>query len=1004
MRRINASHWLSSVAIVSLASLPAPAIAQDAAAPAAGETQDSAADGVPGEAIIVTGSRVARSGLNAPTPMTVIGSDLTEDLGQNNIGEMIRLIPQNLPAQSDTNVGYLNSANAGSSFVNLRGLNPASGTRTLTLVNTRRFVPSSDGGAVDLNVIPSVLIERVETVTGGASAAYGSDAVAGVVNIILDQKFTGFKSEVNYGQTSRGEGKSWFGSAAYGSSFAQDRGHFAVALEYQKQGGIGACSEVRDWCAESWDIFTNEENLLIDGSPSGYNVPGSPGYGLPNFVVGPNSKLAANDSRGVTRNRGPAPIGARNMIFSEDGLSIRPFDQGRFVAANGLNSRQGGEGESIYADSALRAEVKRVVGYGYGSFEVTPDWTLSTELTYAHRESSARIGTTGIRSTYFVNADNAFLPEELRTLLNGASFSLGKDFDQQVKTTNSIEADIFRGLLAVKGDLGGSWVVDAYYQYGTNTRKQVADRARVNTPFIYALDAVVDPNTGNIVCAETLEADPDPVSQGCVPMNLFGTSNLSQEAIDYVYRPIYEDFKFRQHAASVSIRGALFEGRDAGPVGLAAGVDFRSENGDVYHHDIPNYEDYGLTFGLDYAGSIKVIETFGEINVPVFRDSPIGRSLEIDLAGRWTRNTSHNLVTDEKKTINAFSWKIGGIYQPFDMLRFRATRSRDIRVAGFRELFEIQAVAEAGSPQGIVDNGNIPGSPGLGDDDTEVINGGSFALGAEKADTTTVGAVFEPSFIPGLRLGVDWYQIKIANAVTAVARQQIVDYCEDYNVFCDRITYASPTDITFIDARLVNLGRFTARGVDIEMEYRIPLDKVFARAAGQLNLRVLGTYQYDFLIQPSTDAPAIDFAGQSAQQRDNNDFNPAPKWRWTGFLSYKNGPFTATTAVRHVGSGKLDVTKTGPEDSGYDPSLPDSISTNRVKSATYVSIGMSYALPAFGRAEALELFGVVDNLFDKDPPVAPGGGRAALGSAYPTNPIHFDTLGMRWKVGARLKF
>jgi hypothetical protein len=256
----------------------------------------------------------------------------------------------------------------------------------------------------------------------------------------------------------------------------------------------------------------------------------------------------------------------------------------------------------------------------------------------------------------------------------------------------------------------------------------------------------------------------------------------------------------------------------------------------------------------------------------------------------------------------------------------------------------------------------------------------------------------------GLRFGVDWYQIKIRDAVTQVARQGIVDYCENFRVFCDRITYASPTDITFIDARLVNLGRFTARGFDIEMDYSLPLDSIFADSNGLLNLRVLGTYQYDFLIQPATETPAIDFAGQSAQQRDNNDFNPAPKWRWAGFLSYRNGPFTATTAVRHVGPGKLDVTKIGPEDPGYDPTLPKSISTNRVRSATYVSLGLTYAMPAFGNDDGVEIFGVIDNLFDQDPRIAPGGGRAALGSAYPTNPAHFDTLGMRWKVGTRVNF
>src|SRR3546814_342429 len=176
------------------------------------------------------------------------------------------------------------------------------------------------------------------------------------------------------------------------------------------------------------------------------------------------------------------------------------------------------------------------------------------------------------------------------------------------------------------GELGAGGVLDAYYQYGQDKREQTASRARVNTPMIYAFDAVVDPASGNIVCAETLKANPDPRSNGCVPLNIFGAGNMSQEAIDYVYRPIYEDFTFRQHAASVSVRGSLFDGRTAGPLGLAAGVDFRSEGGDVWHRDIPDYQDYGLTFGQDYAGNIQVFELFGEANFPLFRNSEIGRA------------------------------------------------------------------------------------------------------------------------------------------------------------------------------------------------------------------------------------------------------------------------------------------------------------------------------------------------------------------------------------------
>ncbi|PZU61298.1 MAG: TonB-dependent receptor [Sphingobium sp.] len=955
--------------------------------------------------IVVTGSRVARSGLDAPTPRTVVSAELMSNLGQVNVAETIRLIPQNVSTQSDANVGYGTSPNVGSAFVNLRGLNPGAGTRTLTLVNTRRFVPSSDGGAVDLNVIPSAIIERIETVTGGASAAYGSDAVAGVVNVILNRNFTGFKGEVDYGQTARGDGRSWHGSAAWGTRFADDRAHFAVALEYQKQDGIGNCSEVRAWCAEGWDYFNNSSTILPNGALSGYNIPGSPGYGLPNYVIAPNSRQAFNDAHGVVRNRAPAALAARNKRFSDDGTAILDFDPGMFVSSQGFGGRMGGDGESTYANSPIRTPMKRYVGYAYGSFALTPDWELNGEFTYANRSASSVASTVGPRSTMFVKATNAFLPASLKALLNGTSFSLGKDLDGQIENRNEVEANVFRGAFGVTGKLGGSWVFDAYYQYGQNKRKQTASRARVNTPFIYALDAVVDPATGNIVCAELLKANPDPRAQGCAPMNIFGLNNMSQASIDYAYRPIFEDFTFRQHAASASVRGSLFEDRSAGPIGIAAGVDFRSEKGDVWHHDIPDYTDYGLTFGQDFAGSIQVLEGFGEANLPVFKDSMFGDALELNAAGRWTRNRSRDDFTGASKVTQAFSWKLGAIYEPFDLLRFRATRSRDIRVAGFRELFLKEIASEPGTTQGTVDNPNIPGSPAGGDDATPILGGGSFELGAEKADTTTLGVVVTPSFIPGLRIGVDWYEIKIRDAVTALSGQRVVDFCAQYDIFCDRITYgASPQDITFINATRVNLGRFTARGLDLEFEYNLPLRNVVADWPGAINLRVLGNHQYDFLIRATPDVPAINYAGQVGQQRDAGDFTPAPKWMWSGFLTYSTEPFTATLRMSRVGGGKLDIARIGPEDDGYSPYLANSISTNRVKSMTTFSLGLTYRMKAFGKGDGLEIYGVIDNIFDVDPPVAPGGGGSALGSFYPTNPIYHDTFGARYKAGVRVKF
>ncbi|MCK5750143.1 MAG: TonB-dependent receptor plug domain-containing protein, partial [Oricola sp.] len=196
INHLSKSALLSGASVALLALASAPVAAQDAA-PAASS----------GDQIIVTGSRIKRDGFNSPIPATVMDAELIQDLGQTNVSETLRLIPQISLFQSDATAGITAGANVGAFYANLRGLNPYNGTRTLTLVNTRRFIPTSDGGAVDLNIIPSSMIDRVETVTGGASAAYGSDAVAGVVNIILDTDFEGFRGQVDYGQTARGDGE-----------------------------------------------------------------------------------------------------------------------------------------------------------------------------------------------------------------------------------------------------------------------------------------------------------------------------------------------------------------------------------------------------------------------------------------------------------------------------------------------------------------------------------------------------------------------------------------------------------------------------------------------------------------------------------------------------------------------------------------------------------------------------------------------------------------------------
>lgn len=992
-RSIARSRYACGAALAIALALPAPAFAQ--------EDGETAAEADEEPAIVVTGSRIQNNGYSEPTPATVFGIETTENLGIVNAGDIVELIPQNTAFQSDAVAGITAGADVGASYANLRGLNPSVGTRTLTLVNSRRFVPTSDGGAVDLNLIPTAMIKRVETVTGGASAAYGSDAVAGVVNVLLDTRLEGFRGQVDYGQTFRGDGEGWHGSLVYGAPIG-DRGHFVIGGEYEKKDGIGDCSEVREWCAESWDIFVNANNILPNGTASGYNIVGSPGYGLDHYIIGPDSRQAFNDARGVVRNRAPAPVGARNWAFTDDGTGIIQFDQGIYVQNSLTGPRQGGDGESTYADSDLQTPTERYIGYAYGDYELTDGLTAYAELTYANRTASNSGVTAGPRSTFFVKADNAFLPQSLKTLLNGASFSLGKDVDAQIPHSNSVEADVWRGVLGLNGEIGSDWQWDVYYQYGQNNRHQQSRYSRVNTEFQYALDAVDEglfnggPANGNIVCRETLAANPNPRSQGCVPMNLFGLDNLDQDAIDYAYRPVQEDLIYKQHVAAGTISGNLFDGFGAGPVGAAAGVEYRKEIGDVTHGDIPNYTDYAFTYGLDYGGSIEVIEGFGELNVPVASNSPFFELLEFNGAVRWTKNTATNSYTDESKSTDAVSYKLSGIWEIGAGLRLRGSRSRDIRAPGFRELFVRNVPTEEGSSLGIVDNPAI-GTVG-NDDPTPILSGGSFALTPEKADTTTAGIVFRPEFIPGLRLSADWYQIDVNDAIGSLGGQRIVDFCDQYNLFCDRITFASPTNITFIDARQVNLSNVTVRGFDFEADYTFPL------LGGTLNLRLLANHQYDVKYQIDPSAPIIDFAGQTGPVQAGGNFNPSPEWVFNGFVTYDSGPFNATLSIRRISEGIYNVERVGPEDEGYVQGAFNSINTNRVSGATYVGLAMSYEIPLGGGDDNyVEVFGAIENLLDEKPPIAPGGGGLG-GSNYPTNPVFFDTFGARFRSGVRVKF
>ncbi len=999
---------------------------------ASAQDQDPAAPTADSEnQIVVTGSRVSRSTFETPNPVTVLDSEDIEKLGLNNVAEVVSQLPSNSNFFAANNVG-LGNFNVGAQLVNLRGLNPFFGTRTLTLIDSKRVVPTTTGGGVDITLVPSMLVGRTETVTGGASALYGSDAIAGVVNVILDKELEGFKAQADYSQTTHGDGDDWHAAAAWGTAFADGRGHFIAGAEYQDTSSIGNCSEERDWCAQNYGFFTNVD----------YQTNGQPHY-----IIGRNASPAFVSSTGVLMPcvslfAGFCSIPSATpvtMQFNPEGTALVPYDYGDYYNGAGIfGFRQGGDELSVgaYDATTMRPSVEKVSTLARVQYEISPAITVSLEGSYARSEAvnpvaNGAIGpynfyggadpVTAGNSFYIgyrIAQDNAFLPDDVAAAIGPNGANLGRNMNNLQNARNETNNETWRVVAALEGELGEGWAWDAYYTHGQNKNDQALHHNVVDPLMRFALDAVetpdgivcgvdvpgrINPNTGAPYTAadQALAAASGP----CTPLNLFGAANADQRAIDYAFRTLVEFSTQKQDVVAANLRGDLFEGFGAGTVKAAAGVEWRQESGTVTH-DLANqpwYSGYTLSYGLDYGGKTKVIEGYAELNVPVFRDSVVGDYLELDGAVRWTHNKNvGTLGANDGQTASRdfVTWKLSGIWDVTDWLRVRATRSRDVRAAQFRELFQTYATT-VGGPFGSVAN---PWNLGISDP-VSIDSGGDVNLRPEKADTITAGLVLQPKgALSGFRFSADWYQIEIKDAIIGppfgIGAQNIVTGCFQGNqIFCDLMTGEGTNDILTIDNRAANLQGFTTRGVDFEAAYEMSL------GSGSLSLRALASYLYDQLFDTGlTDAdgnprPPVNYAGQSGPTAAFGSFNTAPKWQGNAFVTFNQGPFTGTVQARYVGSGRyLTLTAAGgapiaPGDPGYDTTDPNSINDNSVGAAVYINLAASYDV-----TEEVQVFGALNNVFDRDPVIAPGG------NGFPTNPVYFDTYGRTFRIGARVRF
>jgi len=1004
----------------------------------------SQAPQAPLEQVVVTGSHVATSTFTTPTPVTVIDSSAIQSLGLVDVGDAVNEIPANSNFTSSANIG-LGNFYIGAQFANLRGLDPFFGTRTLTLINGQRFVPTAAGGQVDLNVIPSIMISRIETVTGGASAAYGSDAVAGVVNVILDDKFQGFKLQVDGGETTYSDGGDMHTALEWGSSMLDDRFHNILGAEYEDAQGIGVCGEVRPWCESAPAEYTNTAYAPTVS-------PAAPANGLPHYIIGPGG-TSLYPYTGDLQSLSGAYLG----MFNAAGTSLVPFNPGTYASGAGaFTAAQNGDGPNYYDNVTIRAPVIHWSLYDRSSYSISDSLTATLDLSFAERRAANTQGSDGPGGSPvdLVWPYNAFLSPAAATAMGGAPAWFAANTSNDVQLVNTTNNYVGRIVLGLSGPFFGGWKWDGYYEWGENGTSErlagdtVEDLAlnplitgvypSVSPPtydFLgWALDAVTNPATGHIVCAATLPTlfgapNPaySPLAAGCVPLDLFGSGNASAAALAYAFRTLHQDSAFTQNVFSWSTHGDLFSGWGAGPIAAAIGAEYRHNMADVTH-DLANqpwYNNYLLSYGEDYSGDIDVVEGYGEVNVPLLKDLPGAQYLGLDVAVRESDYKNSNTVPTGVSTSYDFpSWKFSGLYNPLDWLTFRADRSRDTRAPSFYELWA--QTVDTGGLFGTVVNpwACPPGSPcyGVPIDAAKVTTGGyaaNIGLRPEEADTTTLGLVFTPddNALQGLQVSTDWYQIIITNAIAELGSTiggggTIVNYCyQGITYYCQFISGVSNgsggfSQITAVNNYNLNLGHYTTRGYDFEVDYKLPFNRFAASRQDSLDFRVLATYQYDQTIAPGYGAPTFNYAGVTGPTGAFGDFNTLPKWQGNAFITYTSGPLVGVIQAHVIGSGKYGevdpntgLVLLGPGQAGYSTTYPASINNNNVGGATYWNLTLNYTLPFFNQGnQSLQLFGALDNLFNRYPPVAPGG------NGYPTNPVYFDTFGRTWRAGVRLKF
>lgn len=976
------------------------------------DTLDDGASADTGAAIIVTGSRIASPTIDSAAPLQIVDDQVIDDAGVTNIQELLLENPVfGTPALSRTNSAFLTSG-TGVATVDLRDLGS---DRTLVLINGRRVVASLAGSAtVDLNVIPTQFVERIDILTGGASSLYGSDAIAGVVNFLYRTDFEGIEASAQAGITEEGDDERFQLNLTTGANFANGDGNVMVHLGYSKENGV---------------LSRDRDNTRVDDISKLLFTEEAADFAVP---VEPFFSSFPPQGRFITA--------GGQFTFDDNGLKVGNSTNGPDLDGDGFGDGDpGADGFNRQFFRTIAVPVERYLFAATANYALTDGLNVFMEGTF-NRTTASRIiepfplesgGSNGIFPSgggynveNFVTRDfdndpntpdtrqivaNPFVPGAILAAAvdnNGdglRDIGFVRRLSEFGTRSGSTDRDFYRFVVGLDGSfLDERFRWDVSYNYGAVSENQISSGQVNVVNFRDALAVVPDFDDtnplGDFACLDT-EAQ----SNGCRPANIFGFGALSPEAVQYIQAQGTFQTDITQQVIQGNVSGTLFD-LPAGGLGIATGVEYRKEASSSDNDALTNQ---GLNAGNvlpDTSGSFEVYEAYGEVAIPILADTPFFELLEVRGAAR---------IAEYSTVGQVFSWNVTGTWQPIEALRLRGTYAKSVRAPNVGELF---AGLSQTFPSGLVDpctgigptGGDVTGTncradPGvaaniaangvftLNQADIQGIsgfNGGNPDLEEESSTSWTVGGVINPRSIAALRnltLTVDYYNIKVDNVIAAFPRQFSLDQCygEGNQTFCDLITRRptatavnSPGSIDLINAFSVNAATLETDGIDATLNYSLPLGFM---ADDRVNLGVAYTHVFANDYTPLEGEDVDPAAGEIGTAKD----------RFTANLAYMTDLFRWSFTGTYIGAST--------EDDQFCSGFDFDAGCFRQSPEFYLDTQLQ-----FNMSDYLQVYLGVDNVLDNDAPDLLSGTTFNV-TGTDTAADVYDVFGRRYYLGARVR-